>query len=150
MRLEKITLTVVLYSVLSFAADPREAQVVAANDAFWNCWDARDTACLDKLVTDDFVQVPRSSNRFVDKAGFLAGMKAGSYSRLDPGQTRQAGERKVRFYGDTAVLTYVGLPVTPSEVPHYMTFVWVNVNGKWLLADMHVSRPSQSTSKNQP
>jgi hypothetical protein len=142
-------LTLCLLGLGAYAADPRESAVMAARAVFSKCWNARDTACLSKLVTDDFVQVTRTA-RLMDKTGFLEGMKAGRYSRTEPGTPEPPErERKIRFYGNVAIVTSVqaGTGLTyggtrPAQVvDHYGTEVWTLVDGKWLLATMHVSFP---------
>ncbi len=135
-----------MLTAFAYAADPREAQITAAGAAFYKCWDTRDTGCLSKLVTDDFVQVVRTG-RLVDKAGFLEGMKAGRYSQHDPNaNTPDPRDLKIRFYGNTAIQTFVqagpGPRQQPQMIDHYHTHVWVTLDGKtWLLASMHVSLP---------
>ena len=145
-------LPILMLALLADAADPREAQVAAASTSFGKCWNTRDTECLSKLVTDDFVQITRTA-RLVDKAGFLEGMKSGNYSQGDPNAPApQRRDVKVRFYGDTAIVTFVqasrgpvprGSQLQGQIVDHYETLVWVTVDSKnWRLASMHVSLPS--------
>ena len=137
-----------MLGLLAYAADPREADIAAASKSFGNCWNTRDTECLSKLVTDDFVQVVRTG-ALMDKTAFLEGVKAGRYSRNDPASPSR--DEKVRFYGSTAIVTYVRTSPGPSYggklerkmLDHYFTMVWVTADGKnWRLASMHASLPS--------
>jgi hypothetical protein len=97
---------ILILGLLAYAADPREPAIDAAGTSFVHCWDTRDTECLSKLVTDDFVLVTRNG-KLMDKAGFLDGMKAGRYSQSAASATPSPRrDEKVRFYGNTAIVTY--------------------------------------------
>jgi hypothetical protein len=144
---------VLTIALAAHAADSREAEVLAAQDAFLRCWDARDVACLSKIVTDDFILF----NRFepFDREAFLKGMSAGIFPHTPPDvKTR---DLKIRFYGTTAIRTQIQnqpTPIGPRGAPNratvaadrFNTAVFVNVDGKgWRLASMHISQPQEYT-----
>lgn len=122
---------------------------MAAQDSFVKCWDARDVACLSKIITDDFFLF----NRFepFDRASFLSGMSEGRFPRISPDVKTK--DMKIRFYGTAAIRTQVqnqpvlvgprGTQNRPAvAVDLFSTAVFVNVDGKgWRLASMHISLP---------
>ena len=108
-------LSILMLGLLAYAADPRETKITAAEASFGKCWDARDTECLARLVTDDFVQITRTA-RLMDKASSLEGMKTGIHSRRDPNTPAPPRrDLKIRFYGNTAIETYVETGPGPSR-----------------------------------
>ena len=146
-------LSILLLAAVAYAADPREAEIHAALAAFDKCWDARDTECLSKEVTDDFVQITRAAT-LRSKTTFLEGMKAGRYSQTDPNNPPKIRDMNIRFYGITAIQTFTfNGPVGPGRemLDHFETFVWVKVDGRgWLLASMHVSLPRATPAPQAP
>jgi len=138
-------------AVFAYAADPREAEVMTAQEAFVKCWDARDVACLSKIVTDDFILI----NRFevLDRKAFMTSMRGDSLPRTDPDYRLKTRDLKLRFYGTAAIRTEItntpilvgarGTPNRPTvEIDLFRTAVWVNLDGKsWRLASMHISLP---------
>jgi hypothetical protein len=67
----------------------------------------------------------------------LAGWRA-----RGPGDRMTPSEMHVRVYGDTAILSarVVG---TDSSTPDRITKTFVRINGKWMLAALHVSQIAQ-------
>jgi len=133
-----------ILAALAYAADPREAQINAAQASYWNCWSAADTECLSQLVTDDFVWISGSGKRR-DKAEFLARMKAGTSPKGNPPTgtltaASVAPDLRIRFYGDTAVVTWQS-----AQRGEIGTYVWVAPDGKiWRMAN-HQITPLQTT-----
>ena len=129
----------VLLAASVYAADPREEQICAAQASFWNCWSSADTACLSKLVTDDFVQISGTGKRR-DKVEFLAGMKAGTFSKGTPpaaalSAASVAPDLRIRFFGNTAVATWQS--ARRNEIG---TYVWVASDGRsWRMANQQIT-----------
>jgi hypothetical protein len=131
-----------LASVMSLCAQSRDLDIRKAHEAFASCWDNRDVACLDKMITADFIDVARTA-RMLNRREFLDGMKDGRFSKGFP---LPAGAL-IRSYGQTAVVTYETKEPGPRAsgnvpTPHVFTLIWVNEDGKnWRLASLHVSMP---------
>jgi hypothetical protein len=108
-------LSILALGAIAYAVDPRDAQTAAAEKSFGKCWDTRDTECLSRLVTDDFVQITRTAT-MTDKAGFLEGIKAGKYSQSNSNAPDPPLRNvKFRYYGNTAIQTYVVTGPGPSS-----------------------------------
>ena len=132
------------------AADSREVDLRKARIEFWKCWDTGDGTCMANMVTDDFVQFSAQAT-FLDKATFLADLKAGRYSKMNDRNLDDVVDPRVRFYGTTAIVTYsaprLATGVTGSmdgATPRTrITEVWAQVAGKgWRMSHFQVSVPS--------
>jgi hypothetical protein len=124
MRLVPLALLALALSLITvgLAADPRESEVLKAQESFGRCWAARDPSCMDKLLASDFTYVGRSG-RELDRAGFLATIKEGTDI-----SARYEAEKDavIHFYGPVAVLA--------SKNDTLLTLIWVNADGKgWRL-----------------
>src|SRR5262245_56666450 len=137
----------VCISTVSFA---QTASVAPATDAvqeiegatrqFFAALDRGDTAALEAMLCEDFISIAPPRNLPLTKAQQIgATQQAKEAGRLRPVE-RQWGASRVRFYGDTAVLTgWFGVKEARAngkteEVTHGITHVWVEQNGRWRLA----------------
>src|SRR5262245_27594799 len=147
----------VCISTVSFA---QTASVAPATDAvqeieratrqFFAALDRGDTAALEAMLCEDFISIAPPRNLPLTKAQQIRGIQQASQSgQLRPVE-RQWGPIRVRFYGDTALLT--GWFVTKEtrangkteEVDHNVTHVWVKQNGRWRLA--HAQRLTRTAA----
>lgn len=113
------------------AADPREADVRMAQQAFGHCWEAHDADCMNKVLTGDFDFIARN-NAAMDRQQFLGMVKAGNISAT----FNVPASAQVRFYGPVALVTFVAGGPRAAKI----TLVWSNADGNgWKLARGHVS-----------
>ena len=140
----------VLFTASAKAADDPEAELRKARIEFWKYWDTRDAAGLATMMTDDFVQFSAQAT-FLDKATFLADLKAGKYSKIDKRNLDDVVDPRVRFYGSVAIVTYsaprlaTGAPGSfDAATPRTrITEVWAKVKGAgWRIANFQVSVPA--------
>src|SRR5437016_6273509 len=74
-----VTLIAGLISIsLPAIAETANRDVLKAAQQFIACWDSKGTACMGKMLTEDFVMVPRLS-RLLDKKAFITEFEAGRF-----------------------------------------------------------------------
>jgi hypothetical protein len=135
-----LLLAAVMLACTVYAADPREAEIHKAQEAFGHCWDAhsKDTHCMDQLLTTDFSWVSLGA-RSEDRTAFIERIQKMPESNTwttPPDDT-------IHFYGPTAIVTYGVQHSTPVSHMDQFTHVWVNVDGKgWRMARLHCSHPT--------
>lgn len=139
-----IAVGAVLLSVRTLAQTPNP-DVLKATQQFSDCWDSKNTACMEKMLTDEVVMVPRLA-RLLNKSTFIAEFKAGRFgTNSDPHNIAQVPDLRIRTFGSTAIVTYTQSSpccsaTATNAVPHYTTLVWVKSNASgWQLASYHVS-----------
>ena len=139
-----LTLLIVTTAV---AADPRDPEIRQAQERFGKCWEAhaKDRTCMEGLLTSDFNAV-MINGRPVDKAGFIE-----IVHRLPETNTwrNEKGEHlpsdaSVRFYGNTAVVTYGVAHKAPVEHVDQFTHVYVKTDAGWQMVRLHGSHPNVS------
>ena len=102
-----------------------------------------DLAVLEKLLAPE-LSYTHGDGRVVDKATFIAELKAGDfkYERIEPTDV------KVRIFGDTAVVTGgAGMRVVNKGVPAQIriryTTTQIRRNGSWQMVAWHATRLAQ-------
>jgi ketosteroid isomerase-like protein len=140
------------FSVLALAAEQRlSAQTAsgaeqevrkAENDRFAAMLKA-DTAALERLLAADLVYT-HGDGRVVDKAVFIAEAKTGDFKYV----SIDAGDLKVRVYGDTAIVTgSAGMQVVNKGAPAKIRIVYTNVHvrrgGAWQMVTWQATRLAQ-------
>src|SRR5262245_4000274 len=147
----KAILRSLLFSIcISTVALAQTASVAPATDAvreiegatrqFFAALDRGDTAALEAMLCEDFISIAPPRNLPLTKAQQIGAIQQAKQSgQLRPVE-RQWGASRVRFYGDTAVLTgwfsvkEARANGKTEEVAHGVTQVWVKQNGWWRLA----------------
>lgn len=119
-----------------------EAEVVAVADAWAEAIVANDADRIAAFMADDWVIV--SDTGWSAREDFLAVVRSGdlTHSAMD-----RAGDARVRFYGDTAVLT---ARVTNTahhrgerfDADEWTTDVFVRRDGRWLCVLSHITTAS--------
>src|SRR5262249_120680 len=109
-----------------------------------------DTAALEAMLCEDFISIAPPRNLLLTKAQQIGALQqAKQDGQLRP-VDRQWDASRVRFYGDTAVLTAAFFTKEPratgktEEVAHGITHVWVKQNGRWRLA--HAQRLTRTAN----
>ena len=137
----------VCISSLTFA---QTASVAPATDAtleiegatrkFFEAIDRGDTAALEAMLCEDFISIAPPRNLPLTKAQQIGAVQQAKQSgQLRPVE-RQWRNSRVRFYGDTAVLTgwfsvkEARANGKTEDVANGVTHVWVQQNGRWRLA----------------
>src|SRR5580700_522415 len=82
------------------AAGPTEENALAAEQEVASALLANDVDAIGRLLTDDWVVIS-ADGRVADRAGFLAVIKSGDFTR----KTLSLSDPRVRIYGNVAVVT---------------------------------------------
>jgi uncharacterized protein (TIGR02246 family) len=119
-----------------------EAEVVAVADAWAEAIVANDADRIAAFMADDWVIV--SDTGWSAREDFLAVVRSGdlTHSAMD-----RAGDARVRFYGDTAVLTARVTNTahhggTRFDADEWTTDVFVRRDGRWLCVLSHITTAS--------
>lgn len=123
--------------------DPREKEIMQAENRLMEAIRTRDRAALEGLVADDFLYTgPLSSGELSRRSEFVAGNLGGV--KLDTFRFERVHVRT--FAPDVVVANVVcrqkgtigGRPWNPD---YLFTDVWVKRDGRWQLAGRHVTKP---------
>jgi ketosteroid isomerase-like protein len=114
-------------------------EVISLSTELMKAVERKDRAVLVRLVSDEFaLESPGAAGESVGKATWIdnaIGMKWENF---------EFHNSRVRFYGDTAVVTFlldfkvttgVGIPISSDA---QITDVWVKQNGEWRIAARHL------------
>jgi 2-polyprenyl-3-methyl-5-hydroxy-6-metoxy-1,4-benzoquinol methylase len=125
-------------------------EVEEASRLYFAALDRGDAAAVEAMLCEDFLSIAPPRNTPVTKAQQIGTIQQAKQSgRLRPIE-RQWGAGRVRFYGETAVLTGWFTTKEPrsggktEEVFHGVTHVWVKQDGRWRLA--HAQRFTRTAS----
>ncbi len=143
-----LTVLVVLFSAAAAEWTPAVAQgaeqeVRKAESARFGAMVKNDLAALDKLLAPELIYT-HGDGRVVDKAAFIADLKTGDFKYV----SIDAGESKVRVFGDTAIVSGVaGMSVTNKGAPAKIRIVYSTThlrrNGSWQMVAWHATRLAQ-------
>ena len=141
-----VALTTGLISIsVPAVAETANPDVMKVAEKFFDCWASKDTACMAKILTDDFVMVPRLA-RLLDKKTFISELTAGRFSTSSDGrELAKQPDFRVRMFGSAAIMTFnrsspCCSATAQTSVTHYFTLVWVKSNGQgWQLANYQAS-----------
>src|SRR5271157_4965504 len=146
--MRKVTLSVLALVVVLLLAAPLalgqggtvEQQISALSDQFIQAQLKDDTSFFEKYYADD-ASIIHSDGTIWTKAQEIANLKSGTlkYESID------VRERKIRVYGDTAVVTFLiffkGVLIgKPYSGDNRRTMVWVKQKGNWKTVAYHVTR----------
>jgi hypothetical protein len=127
------------------AAETANPDVVKVAEKFFDCWASKNAACMENILTEDFVMVPRLA-RLLDKKTFISEFKAGRFGAISDGrELAKLPDFSVRMFGSAAIMTFSQSSpccsaTAQTPVPHYFTLVWVKSNGReWKLANYQAS-----------
>ncbi|HZI20694.1 MAG TPA: nuclear transport factor 2 family protein [Pyrinomonadaceae bacterium] len=148
MKLFLPTTVCLLMAVLALAAretsvarqiNIAEQELIGLSTELMKAVERKDRAVLEHLVSDEFtLESPGAAGEGVRKAIWIdnaVGMKWEDF---------EFHNFRVRFYGDTAVVTFlldfkvttgVGIPISSDA---QITDVWVERNGRWQIAARHL------------
>jgi ketosteroid isomerase-like protein len=128
-------------------AQPKGGSVAEELISLENSWNAalvkRDWAFIDRILADDFVATNMDG---------IVKTKAQSLASLKSDETvitsEVADDFRVRFYGDTAVVTFRNaeksqLKGKDTSVQERVTDIWVKIAGRWQCVAEHASRIAQ-------
>lgn len=125
-------------------------EIEEASRLYFTTLDRGDTAAIQAMLCEDFLSIAPPRNIPVTKAQQIGALQQAKTSGRLRAIERQWGESRVRFYGDTAVLTGRFITKEPrpngktEEVFHGVTHVWIKQNGRWRLA--HAQRFTRTAS----
>jgi 2-polyprenyl-3-methyl-5-hydroxy-6-metoxy-1,4-benzoquinol methylase len=115
-------------------------EIELASQLYFAALDRGDIAALEAMLCDDFLSIAPPRNIPLTKAQQIGAVQQAKQSgQLRPIE-REWNNSRVRFYGDTAVLTGGFGTKEPrsngktEEVYHGITHVWVKQSGGWRLA----------------
>lgn len=120
----------ILATTPAFSDD--RSEVTEAEQNLRDAMNAKDTAALDRLVSNDLVWISVFGPGFQDKAALLKGAHEG---HMSGGAAPE--DVRVRIYGIAAVVTAKS---RNESRPIYFTRVWVKNGGRWQLVSWHASR----------
>jgi uncharacterized protein (TIGR02246 family) len=117
-----------------------EQQISALSDQLVQAQSKADTSFFEKHYSDDATIIHGNGKTFT-KAEEIASLKSGSL-KYESNETR---DRKIRLYGDTAVVTFlVSFKGAVSREPYsgdlHRTVVWVKQKGNWKIVAYQVTR----------
>jgi ketosteroid isomerase-like protein len=147
-----VCISTVIFAQTGSVAPTTDAvlEIDGATRQFFAALDRGDTAVLEAMLCEDFISIAPPRNLPLTKAQQIGAIQqakqAGQLRPVD----RQWGASRVRFYGDTAVLTgWFETKETRAngkteEVGHGVTHVWVKQNGRWRLA--HAQRLTRTAT----
>lgn len=126
-----IVACLLLAPMAAFAVSPTEESALAAEQEVAKALLNNDADALGRMLTDDWVVVSTYGG-MADKAGFLAVIKSGQFTR----KTMELSDSRVKIYGDTAVVTSKlrtsgTIMGRPFDVPERQTDVLVWRDGGW-------------------
>lgn len=112
-----------------------ESDVLAAEREFFTALVAGDPEALDRVLADDFLLIDVMTGSEIPRAALLAIIGSGQlgFEEIEPAEVR------VRFYGNTAVVTgrtqmSGRFEETPFTVRSRYTHVYAEQQGEWRLA----------------
>ena len=102
-----------------------------------------DAATLEKLLAPE-LSYTHGDGRVVDKAQFIAELKAGDFKY----ESIESTDVKVRVFGDTAIVTGgAGMRVVNKGIPAQIRIRYTNTqmrrNGSWQMVAWHATRLAQ-------
>jgi ketosteroid isomerase-like protein len=114
-------------------------EVTELNQQWTECYAKRDTAFLERYLSDDYVST-FPDGAVLDKKGEIESVKSG-----DVTFTEIPSELKVRIYGEAAVIT--GRSTLKAKVKgqdvsgeHRLTHVWIRQSERWQVVASQVTR----------
>lgn len=124
----------------SAAAGPTEENALAAEQEVASALLANDADAIGRLLTDDWVVIGTDGG-IADRAGFLAVIKSGDFTR----KTLSLSNPRVRIYGNVAVVTtqvktsgtFMG---KPFDLPECQTDLLLWQDGGWKSVLTHETR----------
>ena len=147
-----VCLTTVILAQTSSGAPATEAarEIEGASRLYFATLDRGDTTALEAMLCEDFLSIAPPRYIPLTKAQQIGAVQQAKQSGRLRAIERQWGAIRVRFYGETAVLTGGFTTKEPrpngktEEVFHGVTHVWVKQNGQWRLA--HAQRLTRTAS----
>lgn len=115
-------------------------EIDGATRQFFATLDSGDTAALEAMLCEDFLSFAPPRNVPLTKAQQIGAIQQAKQAGRLGAIERQWGATRVRFYGDTALLTgwFTAKEPRPNgkteEVFNGVTHVWIEQSGRWRLA----------------
>src|SRR5262245_34549047 len=125
-------------------------EIEEASRQYFATLDRGDTAAIEAMLCEDFLSIGPPRYIPVTKAQQIGAIEQAKQSGRLRSVDRQWGAGRVRFYGETAVMTgwFTTREPRPNgkteEVFNGVTHVWVKQNGRWRLA--HAQRFTRTAS----